>query len=236
MPALTDILVSLPAITTSTAVAGMFVTASLMILLHDWSQAMLALVIQYLLFGWLLATLIPLPLALIKTLMGAIACVILYWSARRIGELPALPFESVELDETTRLRQAAARQKAIRIATSFSMRMPFRVAALALAALATYGLATRYPLPGLTPAVGLACIWLAVAALLLLGLTESPLRTGMSLLTWLMAFEMFYVTWERSLTIVGFLGIATLLVALGAGYLTSVRGAPAPPAVVEEEA
>jgi hypothetical protein len=51
-----------------------------------------------------------------------------------------------------------------------------------------------------------------------------------------MAFEMFYVTWERSLTIAGFLGIATLLVALGAGYLTSVRGAPAPPAVVEEEA
>ena len=236
MPTLTDILASLPTITTSTAVAGMFVTASLMVLLHDWAQAMLALVIQYLLFGWLLATLIPLPLALIKALMGAIACVILYWSARRIGELPTSPFEPVELDEPTRRRLAAARQKTIRAATGFSMRLHFRVMVLSLAALATYGLASRYPLPGLTPAVGLACIWLAVVALLLLGLTESPLRIGMSLLTWLMAFEMFYVTWERSVTMAGFLGLATLLVALGAGYLTSVRGALALSVVVEEEA
>ncbi len=236
MPSLADILASLPVITVSTAVAGMFITASLMILLHEWPPALLALVIQYLLFGWLLTTLIPLPLALIKALIGAIACIILYWSARRIGESPTSPFEPVELDETARRRQSAARQKAIRMATGFSMRLPFRVAALSLAVVATWGLATRYPLPGLTPALGLACSWLAIAALVLLGLTESPLRIGMGLLTWLMAFEMFYVTWEGSLTIAGFLGIATLLVALGAGYLTSVRGTLSPAALGEDEA
>ena len=235
MPNLAEVLASLPTITTYTAVAGMFVTASLMILLREWAPALLALVIQYLLFGWLLTTLIPLPLALIKTLMGAIACVILYWSARRIGELPTSLFEPVELDEATRRRQAAARQEVIRAATGFPMRMPFRVAALSLAALATYGLASRYPLPEVPSAVGLACTWLAVAALVLLGLTESPLRIGLGLLTWLMAFEMSYVTWERSLTIAGFLGMATLLVALGAGYLTSVRGALPPIADVGEE-
>ena len=53
MPTLADILASLPSITTSTALAGMFVTASLIILLREWSQALLALVLQYLLFGWL---------------------------------------------------------------------------------------------------------------------------------------------------------------------------------------
>jgi hypothetical protein len=229
MPTLADILASLPTITTSTAVTGMFITASLMILLREWSQALLALVIQYLLFGWLLTMLIPLPLALIKVLMGAIACVILYWSARRTGELPTLPFEPVTSDETAR------RQQAIQAAASFPMRMPFRVVALSLAALATYGLASRYPLPEVPPVVSLACTWLAVAALVLLGLTESPLRTGMGLLTWLMAFEMFYVSWERSLTIAGFLGMATLLVALGAGYLTLVRGARLPTANGEEK-
>jgi hypothetical protein len=236
LPTLTDILASLPTITTATAVAGLFITASLMVLLLDWSQAMLALVVQYVLFGWLLAAFIPLPLALIKTLTGAIACVILYWSARRIGELPASPFEPVELDGAARRRLVAVRRKAVRDATGFSMQMPFRVAALSLAVLATYGLATRYSLPGLTPAVGLAAVWLAIVALLLLGLTESPLRIGMALLTWLMAFEMFYVTWEQSVTIAGFLGIATLFVALGTGYLISVRGALPLSAVAEEEA
>lgn len=224
MPSLADILASLPAITTSTAIVGIFITASLMILLRDWSLALLALIIQYLLFGWLLTTLIPLSLALIKALTGAIACVILYWSARRIGELPPSSFEPVELDETARRRQAAAQRKALRAATGFSMRLPFRAAALSLAIVATWGLATQYPLPDLPPAVELACIWLAVVALVLLILTQSPLRIGMGLLTWLMAFEMLYVTWERSLTIAGLLGIATLLVALGAGYLISVRG------------
>jgi hypothetical protein len=213
----------------------MFVTASLMILSRAWAPALMALAIQYLLFGWLLTTLIPIPLALIKVLMGAIACVILYWSARRIAEPPISPWSPVELDEATLPRFTTARQKAIQAATGFSLLMPFRVAALSVAVLATYGLATRYPLPDLTPAVGLACTWLAVAALTLLGLTESPLRIGIGLLTWLMAFEMFYVTGERSLTIAGFLGIATLIVALGAGYLTSVRGAISPD-IVEKEA
>lgn len=236
MPNLADVLASLPTITTSTAVAGIFVTASLIIVLREWSQALLALAIQYLLFAWLLTTVIPLSLALIKVLMGALACVILYWSARRTGELPTSPFEPLELDETARRRLAAARREAVRAATGFSMQMPFRVGALSLAALATYGLATRYPLPGVTPVMGLACTWLAVAALVLLALTESPLRIGMGLLTWLMAFEMFYVSWERSLTIAGFLGLATLFVALGAGYLASVRGALSPAAVGEQEA
>ncbi len=235
MPDVTDILASLPAITISTAVAGMFVTASLMILLREWAQALLALVIQHLLFGWLLTALIPLPLALIKALMGAIACVILYWSARRIGDVSTSPFGPVELNETARRQQAAAQRQAIRAATGFPMRMPFRVVALSLAALATYGLASRYPLLGIPPAMSLGCIWLAVAAVILLGLTESPLRIGMALLTWLMAFEMAYVPWERSLTIVGFLGMATLFVALGAGYLTSVRGVLLPTLIEEDE-
>jgi len=228
MPDLADILASLPAITTFSAVTGIFITAGLLILLRGWASALLALMIQYLLLAWLLTTVIPLPLALIKALMGAIACVILYWSARRTGDAPTSPFKPLELDDN-------ARREAINAATGFSMRMPFRVGALLLAALATYGLATRYPLPEMTLEAGLACTWLTVVALVLLALSESPLRIGMALLTWMMAFEMFYVTWERSLTIAGFWGIATLFVALGAGYLTSVRGAPLPAATEEEQ-
>ncbi|UCC64957.1 MAG: hypothetical protein JSV36_07935, partial [Anaerolineae bacterium] len=72
-------------------------------------------------------------------------------------------------------------------------------------------------------------------SLSLLMITESPLRIGMGLLTWLMAFELFYVTWEHGVAIAGLLGIATLFVALGAGYLTSVRAAIAPSTVMEKE-
>jgi len=233
---LVDILASLPPITISTAVAGIFITASLLILLREWPQALLALAIQYLLFTWLLTASIPFSLALIKALTGSMACIILYWSARRIGELPTSPFKPFELDEAARQRLAASRRDAILAATGFSMRLPFRLGAVSLAALAVYGLATRYPLPGMTLAASLACTWLAVSALVLLALTESPLRIGMGLLTWLMAFEMFYATLERSLTISGFLGIATLFVALGAGYLTSVRGALPSDILSEEKA
>ncbi len=229
MPSWSDILAALPTITISTAVAGLFITAGAMILVRGWPLALLALVVQYLLFGWLMTAHVPLSLALIKALMGTIACVILYWSARRIGESPGSPFASPSPDE-------AQRRRALQAATAFPMRMPFRAAALCLAALTTWGLALRYPLPGLTPALSLACIWLAVSALVLLAVTQAPLRIGMGLLTWLMAFEMFYVTWERSVTIAGLLGIATLLVALGAGYLTLVRGTLPPTAASEDRA
>jgi hypothetical protein len=231
-----EILNHLPPLTISTAVVGVFVTGSLLILLRDWSQALLALAIQYLLFAWLLTTIVPLPLALIKALTGGIACVILYWSGRRIGEPPVSPLQPLELNEAARRKLAAAQREITRAATGFSMRMPFRVSALSLLVLVTYALFTRYPLPGMSPAVRLACTWLATASLTLLALTQAPLRIGMGLLTWLMAFETFYVTVERSLTIAGLLGIVTLFVALGAGYLTSVGGALPPDAISEVEA
>lgn len=236
MSDLLEIFNHLPPLTISTAVAGIFITGSLLILLRDWSQALLSLAIQYLLFAWLLTAIVPLPLALIKVLTGSIACVILYWSARRIGELPVSLRQPLELSAAARQRMVDVRKELVRSATGFSMRVPFRVSALMLVLIVTCALVARYPLPGIPSAVGLACTWMAVVSLALLALTQAPLRVGMGLLTWLMAFETFYVTVERSLTIAGFLGIVTLFVALGAGYLTSVRGALSPDAMPEGEA
>ena len=54
MSDLLEIFNHLPPLTISTAVAGIFITGSLLILLRDWAQALLALAIQYLLFAWLL--------------------------------------------------------------------------------------------------------------------------------------------------------------------------------------
>ncbi|MFZ5915415.1 MAG: hypothetical protein ACOYZ7_00595 [Chloroflexota bacterium] len=234
MPDLTHILASLPPITITTAIAGLFITGGLLILLRQWAHALLALIVQYLLLAWLLATIIPLALVVVKVMTGAIACAILYWSARRIGEPSLSPFKPLTTSQAAQRKLTTARRQAFRVATGFTLRLPFRMGALSLAAIAAYALVKRYPLPGTLPALGLACTWLATVALTVLALAESPFHVGTGLLTWLMAFDAFYVAWERSLTIASLLGIATLFVALGAGYLISVRGTLPAEALSEE--
>jgi hypothetical protein len=85
--------------------------------------------------------------------------------------------------------------------------------------LAAYSLSTRYPLPEMPLNVGSACYWLASQGLLVLVLTEEPLKAGMGLLTLITGFELFFSVLERSLSVVGFLGIANFLIALAIAYL-----------------
>ncbi|MCK4451140.1 MAG: hypothetical protein KAX26_11155 [Anaerolineae bacterium] len=89
--------------------------------------------------------------------------------------------------------------------------------------LAVYSLSKRYPLPEVPSDIGLACYWLASLGLLVLMLTEEPLKAGMGLLTLVTGFELFYSALERSLSVVGFLGIANFLIALAIAHLAASR-------------
>jgi hypothetical protein len=59
--------------------------------------------------------------------------------------------------------------------------------------------------------------------LLSLGLSEEPLRAGLSLLTLLSGFELLYVAVESSLAIVALLAVVDFAVALAVSYLALVN-------------
>lgn len=201
MPTLPEVLAKLSFLMTTPAVVGLVITASLIVVLRDWRFSLAALLGQYVLAGLLLTRLIQPRVALTKVLIGALVCVVLYLTARLV--------DVSEREEGSPRGEPSLADFA------------FRLLAALFVGLAAYSLSRRYPLPEIPSAIGLACYWLASLGLLALTLAEKPLKAGMGLLTFLTGFELFYSALERSLSVVGFLGIANLLIALAIAYLTA---------------
>ena len=207
MPTLPDVLAKLSFLTTTPAIVGLVITASLIVVIRDWRFSLAALLGQYILVGLLLTRLIQPQVALTKVLIGDLVCVVLYLTARLAGvgeERP--PLEREDAGGVSLLGFA------------------FRLLAALFVGLTVYSLSERYPLPEVPSDIGFACYWLASMGLLVLMLTDEPLKAGMGLLTLIAGFELFYSVLERSLSVVGFLGIANFLVALAIAYLTPSTG------------
>ena len=95
MPTLTEILARLAVVPTTVALLGLAATAGLIVAITDWRACVFALVTQYVLAGLLLTRVIRPEIAAIKTLIGAMICVVLYITARRAG-WGKLPLEEDE--------------------------------------------------------------------------------------------------------------------------------------------
>ena len=207
MLTLSEVIARLSFLTASPAVVGLVVTASLIIVVRDWRVSLAALLAQYLLVGFLLTRLITPEVATVKTLIGALICPILYLTARRVrwgrqrskDEVPTLP-TGWEV---------------------FPVGLPFRLLAVVLIGLVASSLLNSYPLPEVPRDIGFACYWLALMGLLAMILTAEPLKAGPGLLTFMAGFELFYAALESSLSVVGFLGIVNLFIALAMAYLAS---------------
>jgi hypothetical protein len=168
---------------------------------------------------------IRLELAAIKTLVGAMLCLNLYLTARRVQwGRPALAPPSEE-EESELAQQSVSHSLALRAGTSgiLPTELPFRFLAAMLVTVAIYSAASAYPLPGVSEAISLATYTMAALGLLAMGLTDEPLKAGLGLLTFFSAFELFYTVLEPSLIVVGFLGLANFLIALAIAYLTVAR-------------
>jgi uncharacterized MnhB-related membrane protein len=236
MPTLPDVLAQLSFLTTTPAIVGLVVTASLIVIISDWRFSLAALSVQYVLVGLLLTRLIQPQVAVIKVLIGALVCIVLYLTARQVSESSeAPPSEREDGDfplkvggdrggaaEDGRSRRPASPTSKTRGETSVPD-IAFRLLAALFVGLAVYSLSKRYPLPEVPSDISLACYWLASLGLLVLMLTEEPLKAGMGLLTLVTGFELFYSALERSLSVVGFLGIANFLIALAIAYLAASR-------------
>lgn len=213
MPSLHEILDQLQFITRDLAVLGLFVTGGLIALVWDWRMSLLALLGQYLLAGFILSQLVLPEIALIKVLIGTLICPMLYLAARQAGwQANRSPF-------LTSGKPAEEGQGDV-----FPAGFAFRLLAVTLMALLTVTLSRTYPLPAIPPDVGLGCYWLILTGLLVLMMTEEPLKAGQGLLTAVVGFELLYAPLERSLAMVWLWAAVNLLLTLAIAYLAVVRG------------
>jgi hypothetical protein len=233
MPTLPEIVEQLSLYVTTSAMVAVMLTAGVIVVIKDWRASLLALVIQYVIVGLLLTSEIQMELAIIKTLVGAMLCLILHMTARHVDwgrhtafSLPSndeheLSESRVSLSSASRIRFSSAR--AVGTRGTLPTEFPFRLLAAVLVMMAAYSAASAYPLPDVSEGISLAVYTLAALGLLAMGLTDEPLKAGLGLLTFFSAFELLYTVLEPSLIVVGFLGLANFLIALAIAYLTVAR-------------
>jgi hypothetical protein len=198
-------------ITGELAVVGLLLTGAAMVLLGDWRASLLALLGQYVLAGLILSRLVLPEVALIKVLVGALICPMLYLAARQAGWQTA--------------RSSLDQPLAERV---FPGGLTFRLLAVTLMTLLAVAMHRAYPPPAVPPAIGLASYWLMLQGLLILMLTEEPLKAGQGLLMGIIGFELLYALLERSLALVWMWAVINLLVTLAIAYLAVVRSAGSP--------
>ena len=211
MPTLPEILNQLQFITQETALLGLFLTASIILVINDWRVLILTLLVQYILVGLVLSRLVRPDIAVLKIMIGAFICPILFLSARQVSvNSPLIP----GLNNNGPARRSLSPTGLV-----------FRVFAALLMILVAITLSGMFVLPSLSVNLTIAVYWLILVGLVVLALTEDPLKVGLGLLTIFVGFDLFYTTLEKSLLITGLWGTVNLLVALAISYLIVAKGA-----------
>ena len=189
-------------------VFGLGLTSALIAAVENRRVSLLALSAQYILAGLLLSEILGPWIGSLKIFVGAMIYLILYG--------------------TTRPPPQTSTQTPQDLGRNLLSSRPFRLLSIALAGILAYSLFRSYPLPKVTPEVNLGCYWLVTMGLLTAIWAGEPLKVGLGLLTFEGGFELFYTTQEKSLSVMGLLGIANLLVALAIAYLVSAQESSTP--------
>ncbi len=233
MPTLPEILVQLQFISQEATLIGLFITGGSILLARNWRFLILALLIQYVLVGLIMARFVRPDIATLQVMIGAFICPILFLSARQVSvsSTAALLPETLRGETKSRLAhwwQNSAWTSLLRVRDRRRLPAPtglaFRVFLTLLLILVATTLSNTFTLPNLSSTATLAVYWLVLAGLVTLTLTEYPMKVGHGLFTALSGFELLYATLEKSLLLTGLWGAANLLLALAIGYLTVVRG------------
>lgn len=211
MDVLRNLVMTLSSLAQVETILVLLVTGTIIIVLEDWRACLWALLAQYVLVGLLLVNVIPLPVALVKVVVGGIVCGILFLTARRVrwGR------ELVERQEPDQPGPA--------FRDIFSMNLGFRLVLAVLAALVSYALASRYAFLEQPEGVARACYWLGSIGLLTVIVSRDPFKIGLGLLTFQAGFEVLFAAMENSLSVAALLGVVNLLIALAISYLATAQ-------------
>jgi len=207
MPTLIDLLTRLSFLAAMPAVAGILITAGLLVVSRGWRLNVIALTLQYFFVVLLLTRLIQPEVAIVKGLIGWMICIVFYLTERRASAL----------GQSSAVEGTGPSQRWRR--WIMSARASFCLLAGILVLVAAYTAALRIPLPEVSTDVTLACYLLAGLGLLLVGLSEAPMQVGLGLLTFLSGFDLFYAALEPSLAVAGLLGAVSFLIALATAQL-----------------
>lgn len=185
-------------------------SASLLVI-EERRLSLLPLLMQYLLAGPLASSGIYRPVIFARIGLGVAVCLILYVTARHVQrELDALARSPANGNKIWHVPIALALRS-----TGFTgMRVVFRLALVALAGLAAFGIWRAYPLTSVPASINLTGYWLVSIGLLLTLTSVDPLRMGFGVLTFVNGFEGIYLYLEQSLVVIGLLGVLNILVAL----------------------
>lgn len=212
MPTLEELLARVMFLAATPAVIGVFVTAAILVVSRDWRLNVLALTVQYFFIVLLLTRHIRIEVAAVKGLIGWMICMVIYVTERRASE-PAPGEAPPTAAGPGRGRPAPARRR------SNLARAAFNLLATLLVSVAAYTAMLRIPLPEVTAEVTLACYALVGLGLLLIGLGEAPMQTGIGVLMFLSGFDLFYVALEPSLAVAALIGALSFAIALVTAYL-----------------
>ncbi len=193
------------------AVAGIVISAGILVVNRDWRLNVFALTVQYFFVVLLMTRVIRLEVAAVKGLIGWMICMVFYLTERRASEM----------QQSTADKEAKTSRRLDR--WMMSARTSFYLLACLLMLVAAYTAALRIPLPEIPTDLTLACYQMAGMGLLLIGLSESPMQVGFGLLIFLSGFDLFYVALEPSLAVAGLLGAVSFLIALATAYLRAVQ-------------
>lgn len=219
MPLLSDLLARVAFLASAPAVLGVFITASLLVVSRDWRLNVLSLAIQYFFLALLMTRLVRVELAAVKALIGWLICLVVYLTEQQAHSLARDSGVSSDLPVTNWFK---ARLEGWR-SQGVSARAVFRFLAAVVVALTAYAVARAVPLPQLPPGLTGACYLLGGLGILLIGLSQDPVRVGLGLLSFLSAFDLFYVALEPSLVVTGLLGSISFVIALGMAYLRTAH-------------
>jgi len=209
MPTLIDLLERVSFLAAMPAVAGILITAGMMVVSRDWRLNVSALTAQYFFVVLLLTRQIRLEVAAVKGLIGWLICMVFSLTERRASTIQRREGETVPAQRWRRW--------------ILSARASFHLLAAILVAVAAYAAALRISLPEVPSDITLACYLLAGLGLLLIGLSEEPMQVGYGLLTFLSGFDLFYVALEPSLAVAGLPGAASFVIALAVAYLRTAQ-------------
>ncbi|MBM3190060.1 MAG: hypothetical protein FJZ90_15230 [Chloroflexi bacterium] len=210
---------------------GLGAAALLMVVLTDRPLAVGLLLLQYVLLAWLLAEQLLPAITLVRLGQGlAISLILLLPSGRtrQISGHTGLPNgeragarhgrrlwdASERLAAWTGTNPSAERTDPMRLSGIYAEGLPMRLAAAVLAMLLASGLARTYPLPVLRGELVWVSYWVMCCGLVALLIGRRPLRIGLALLTLMNGFEALYLSLEKSLLVMGLLGIVHILLAL----------------------
>ncbi len=199
---------------------GLIATAACIVLFADWRLALFALLAQYACAAGLLASLVLMPLAIVRVLSGAFAAAILYFTFRRAQENFRRDLAQAE-DDAARL--VVARLYRLQV---FVVGLPFRVFALALVAVGIIGIASSMTFLGISPDVLFGGLWLIAVGILVAILSRDVLRLGLGILLFTSGFAILETATESSLLLYGLVNISDLLLALVIAHLAALPPAP----------